>query len=54
MPAGHPLWSRPEVIVTPHIAAPTLIDGALEQIAGDIQALEEGRYVPRVDEARQY
>lgn len=54
LPREHPLWSRPEVIITPHIAAPTQVDEALEQIAADIDALEQGRYVPRVDVEKEY
>lgn len=54
LPSDHPLWARPEVIVTPHVAAPTLIDEALEQIASDIAAMEQGFFVPRVDIALGY
>ncbi|UTW13886.1 2-hydroxyacid dehydrogenase [Marinobacterium rhizophilum] len=54
LPADHPLWSRPDVIITPHIAAPTLIDEALEQITADIASLEQGLYVPRVDSTLGY
>ncbi|GGO83235.1 glyoxylate/hydroxypyruvate reductase A [Marinobacterium nitratireducens] len=54
LPAEHPLWSRPEVIVTPHIAAPTLVAEALEQIAADIEALEKGRFVPYVNVEKEY
>ncbi|NVK40034.1 MAG: glyoxylate/hydroxypyruvate reductase A [Oceanospirillaceae bacterium] len=54
LPPEHPLWSRPEVIITPHVAAPTLVTEALEQIAADIEALEQGRFVPRVDVEKEY
>lgn len=36
----HPLWSHPKVRLTPHVAAETLIEPAIEQIAGDIARLE--------------
>jgi glyoxylate/hydroxypyruvate reductase A len=54
LPAEHPLWSSPDAIITPHIAAPTQIDAALGQIASDIAMLEQGLYVPRVDSALGY
>ncbi len=54
LPTDHPLWARSDVIITPHIAAPTLIDAALEQIATDIASLQQGFFVPRVDSAQGY
>lgn len=54
LPANHPLWARQNVIITPHIAAPTLINDALEQITADIQSLEQGLFVPRVDSTLGY
>lgn len=38
----HPLWSHPAVLVTPHIAAMTLVAAAMEQIAANLQALTQG------------
>lgn len=54
LPGDHPLWARSDVIITPHIAAPTLIDEALGQIAADIQSLQQGLFVPRVDSTLGY
>jgi glyoxylate/hydroxypyruvate reductase A len=54
LPSDHPLWARSDVIITPHIAAPTLIDEALQQIATDMQSLEQGLFVPHVDSAQGY
>nr|WP_067298420.1 glyoxylate/hydroxypyruvate reductase A [Marinobacterium profundum] len=52
--SDHPLWTRADVIITPHIAAPTLIGESLGQIATDIQSLEQGLFVPRVDSSLGY
>lgn len=46
LPAGHPLWTHPGVIVTPHVAAPTLVGPGAEQVARDLLALERGEHVP--------
>ncbi|WP_151448843.1 2-hydroxyacid dehydrogenase [Lacisediminimonas profundi] len=42
LPPGHPFWSEPRITVTPHIAAVTLRQVSLEQIAGKIRKLENG------------
>jgi len=41
--AMHPFWSHPRVSITPHIAANTLPEKAMDNIAANILALEEGR-----------
>jgi glyoxylate/hydroxypyruvate reductase A len=53
--AENPLWARPDVIVTPHIAAITLIGPAVQQIADNLRALQGGR-MPQglVDRGRAY
>jgi glyoxylate/hydroxypyruvate reductase A len=53
--AENPLWARPDVIVTPHIAAITLIGPAVRQIADNLRALRRGE-VPQglVDRGRAY
>lgn len=38
----HPFWSHPRVTVTPHIAAVTLPSQAMDQIAANIRAIEQG------------
>ena len=42
LPAGHPLWTHPKVVVTPHASAPTLVHPALDQILAKIARLEKG------------
>lgn len=43
LPAEHPFWTHQNVVVTPHIAAPTLIGEAVRQIAANIEAIEAGK-----------
>lgn len=56
LPAGHALRGLSNVTITPHIAALTLFDAALDHIAAGIAAIEAGSTtVPgRVDPARGY
>ncbi len=43
LPRGHPLWRHPEVTVTPHVAAFTLMRSAAPQIAENYRRLRDGR-----------
>ena len=55
LPAAHPFWTHPQVIVTPHTSARTLRDESIAQIARKIRALELGEPVAGVvDRARGY
>jgi glyoxylate/hydroxypyruvate reductase A len=55
LPAQHPFWQHPKVVVTPHTSARTLRDESIAQIAGKIAALERGEPVAGVVEpARGY
>ncbi len=45
LPADNPLWSHPNVIVTPHIAATTPIRDACAQIVDKIERMERGEVV---------
>ncbi|RTF00582.1 glyoxylate/hydroxypyruvate reductase GhrA [Serratia marcescens] len=42
LPQDHPFWRHPRVTITPHIAAITLPQQAMDQIAANIRALEAG------------
>lgn len=42
LPASHPFWRHPKVIVTPHAAAPTIVDAAERQIIGNVERMERG------------
>jgi len=55
LPPGHPLWSHPQVILTPHIACQTRpVDGA-RHVIGAIRADLVGTPIPGlVDRARGY
>ncbi|AIA49214.1 glyoxylate/hydroxypyruvate reductase A [Serratia sp. FS14] len=42
LPQDHPFWRHPRVTITPHIAAITSPQQAMDQIAASIRALEAG------------
>ncbi|MDN0105600.1 glyoxylate/hydroxypyruvate reductase GhrA [Yersinia rochesterensis] len=51
----HPFWSHPRITITPHIAAITLPEVAMDQVVANIQAIEAGREpVGLVDVGRGY
>ena len=55
LPAEHPFWRHPKIIVTPHASARTLRSESIAQIAGKIAAFERGESVTGVvDLARGY
>lgn len=43
LPSMHPFWSHPRVSITPHIAANTLPEQAMDNIVANILALEQGQ-----------
>ena len=45
LPAGHPFWQHPRIVLTPHTSARTLRDESIAQIAGKIAALARGEPV---------
>ncbi|MGI9279123.1 MAG: 2-hydroxyacid dehydrogenase [Endozoicomonas sp.] len=51
---NHPLWKNSRVIITPHIAAPTPIEQALEQIVADVAGIEQGEMPPAIDKSLGY
>ncbi|CNH95729.1 glyoxylate/hydroxypyruvate reductase GhrA [Yersinia pekkanenii] len=55
LPSMHPFWSHPRITITPHIAAVTLPEAAMDQVVANIHAIEAGREpVGLVDMARGY
>ena len=42
LPAEHPFWRHPKIVVTPHMSARTLRDESIAQIVGKILALQRG------------
>jgi glyoxylate/hydroxypyruvate reductase len=55
LPATHPFWRHPKVIVTPHVAAPTLASESEAQVVENIRRLERGaRPLGLVDRDRGY
>jgi glyoxylate/hydroxypyruvate reductase len=48
LPAEHPFWRHPKILITPHTSARTLRDETIAQIAGKIVALEQGHTVAGV------
>jgi glyoxylate/hydroxypyruvate reductase A len=52
---GHPFWTHPKVVVTPHIASQTSPDTAAPEIAANIRRIRAGRApYPIADRARGY
>jgi glyoxylate/hydroxypyruvate reductase A len=55
LPAGHPFWHHPRIVVTPHVAAFTNPATAAPIILDNIRRFEAGRpLLNRVDPARGY
>ena len=55
LPPGHPFWHHPQIVLTPHNSAVTLVDESIAQIATKIRQLERGESVTGVvDRARGY
>jgi glyoxylate/hydroxypyruvate reductase A len=55
LPATHPAWEQPALRITPHAAAFTLIEEAVEQIVDKLARFERGETVEgTVDRSRSY
>lgn len=42
LPAGHPFWTHPGIVVTPHIAALTIASEAQAQVIENVRRIERG------------
>jgi len=55
LPAGHPFWSHPRILLTPHIASMTTPEAAVEFVLDTIARHRRGEALPgRVDRERGY
>lgn len=55
LPADHPLWTTPGVIVTPHVASSASIDVIVEQILANLDRLHSGQpLLNKIDETLGY
>ena len=48
LPARHPFWHHPKVVLTPHISAVTLPQESVAQVAAKIRQLERGELITGV------
>lgn len=49
LPASSPLWAHPRIWITPHMAGPTPLREAVDQVAAAIHAFEAGNEMETVD-----
>ena len=55
LPAHSPLWTHPRVIVTPHLAGPTLLEEALGEFVENLERFRSGKRLRHVvDRERGY
>lgn len=55
LPAEHPFWDHPQILITPHEAANSLVDASVDQTQNSIRQLELGQLPPGVvDRTRGY
>ncbi|MDE1991685.1 MAG: glyoxylate/hydroxypyruvate reductase A [Rhizobiaceae bacterium] len=55
LPESDPLWRHPNILISPHVAAPTHMHIAVQEIARNIQRFERGEAIAHiVDKAKGY
>ncbi|WP_302139333.1 2-hydroxyacid dehydrogenase [Halomonas alkalicola] len=54
LPEASPLWTHPRAWITPHMAGPTPLGAALDQVAEALRAFEAGKPQATVDPAAGY
>jgi len=55
LPADHPFWTDPRIVLTPHVSAQTDVELSIAQIAQKLQAWQRGEAVAGlVDPSRGY
>ena len=54
LPGDNPLWQHARVMVTPHMAAPTPLSDAIDQVISYLNAFEAGETLPTVNPSQGY